>query len=840
MRRPLNAPPLQNIALALTALCGTAHAQEANTTASGTVATIVVTGSREGTTALKSLAPVQVVDAVALRATGESDLRTALASVSPSYINVISNGGALAKNTRGSSLRGLSGNQVLILVNGKRRHGSSLINNSGGASLGSSAADLGHIPVSAVERVEVLTDGAAAQYGSDAIAGVINVILKSEAVGGAADITYGEYNHSVAKVGDIGDAGRTETANLNKGLELGSNGGFLNLSASVQDTGDSAVLGPWKQPTKPIWQLYAAPGDPREATANRYVWSNVEVVPIQRQASASWNLELPLNEDIKLYSFATYSHRNSRAKGSFRSETNGTANVVTTPGGYGPSLQTIEKDYQLNVGLTGTNLLGWSWDAGLSYGRNRADISVLNTINASFGTLVPLGDLYVGNLDFKETLATANFRRAFTTGLFSEPLRTTVGAEYRFSELALGPGEYYSYAGGGYVFPSDYPAVNLRGTLAGAGSAFLTGFSPQFAFDKDRNNKALFIDLSQQLTPKWQAGLAARVERYSDFGSAVSGKLSNRYEVSPALALRGTVSNGFRAPSLAEQYYSSATVQPTNDPITNTSYISYNYDTVPPDSPAAVALGASKLKAEKSNNISLGAVLTPTASLSASLDVYQIDIKDRIYLTGAFNGFNTPVVANILKAAGLTSSQAVKYFANIGKTRTRGLEAKLDYTAGSTTWGLSYAYNQQKVLSVNTPAALQKAGLSLLGRDRIALLEEALPQHILRGTLGWRIGAWQVDVVESFYSKTRTVNNVLNADQDSVSPNAFITDASVGYRFTKELKATIGSRNLFNKRALDQPAALASTLNYENPYPNQNTPYGFGGAFYYARLNYQW
>ena len=581
MRRPLNAPPLQNIALALTALCGTAHAQEANTTASGTVATIVVTGSREGTTALKSLAPVQVVDAVALRATGESDLRTALASVSPSYINVISNGGALAKNTRGSSLRGLSGNQVLILVNGKRRHGSSLINNSGGASLGSSAADLGHIPVSAVERVEVLTDGAAAQYGSDAIAGVINVILKSEAVGGAADITYGEYNHSVAKVGDIGDAGRTETANLNKGLELGSNGGFLNLSASVQDTGDSAVLGPWKQPTKPIWQLYAAPGDPREATANRY-------------------------------------------------------------------------------------------------------------------------------------------------------------------------------------------------------------------------------------------------------------------EVSPALALRGTVSNGFRAPSLAEQYYSSATVQPTNDPITNTSYISYNYDTVPPDSPAAVALGASKLKAEKSNNISLGAVLTPTASLSASLDVYQIDIKDRIYLTGAFNGFNTPVVANILKAAGLTSSQAVKYFANIGKTRTRGLEAKLDYTAGSTTWGLSYAYNQQKVLSVNTPAALQKAGLSLLGRDRIALLEEALPQHILRGTLGWRIGAWQVDVVESFYSKTRTVNNVLNADQDSVSPNAFITDASLGYRFTKELKATIGSRNLFNKRALDQPAALASTLNYENPYPNQNTPYGFGGAFYYARLNYQW
>lgn len=805
---------------------------------------VVVTGTRVNTTVLRSLSPVQVVGGEALRATGAVDLRTALAAVNPSYININSNGGALAKNVRGSSLRGLAGNHVLVLVNGRRRHGTSLINNSGGASLGSSAADLGHIPVNLVERVEVLTDGASALYGSDAIAGVVNVILKASPLGGAANLSYGEYNHDVAKVNGRGDAGRT----INAGIELGFEpfeDSVLTLGLSAHRTGDSHVTGPWKQPTRAIWQLYAAPGDPREATADRAVHANIEAVPLQDALSVGANFSAALGGGLRLSSFATFSSRESKAKGSYRSETNGTAHVETTPGGYGPALRTIEDDWQLNVSLAGGEATGWEWDVGASHGRNYARFAILNTTNASFGALVPLGDLYAGNLAFDESILQGQLRRAFAHGAAAEPLRVTAGAEWRHNSLALGQGEFYSYAGGGYVFPADYPAVNLRGTLAGAGSAFLTGFSPQFEFDRSRNNKALFIDFSQRFTPTLEAGVAARYERYSDFGSALSGKLSGRWQASESVALRSTVSNGFRAPSLQEQFYTSATVQPTNDPITNTSYISYNYDTLPQDAPAALALGATPLRAEKSRNVSVGVVFTPSRSTSVTLDLYQIDITDRIYLTSAFNGFNNATVAGILRAAGLTTQQQVRYFTNVGDTQTRGLEFKAETTTrhgnwGQAAWSLSWGRNEQKVKQLNTPAVLANAGLSLLGRDRLVLLEETLPQNIVRAGVQWKRGNWQIDLVERWYDKTRSVNNVLNEAQDSISPQAFITDASLAWNVAASTKVTIGANNLFNRRAPNQPEALASTINYENPWPNQTTPWGIGGAFYYLRFNHAW
>lgn len=807
--------------------------------------TVVVTGSRVETTALKALSPVQLIKGETLRETGASDLRRALSLVTPSYININSNGGALAKNVGGSSLRGLSGNQVLVLVNGKRRHGTSMINNSGGATLGSSAADLGLIPISAVERVEVLTDGAAAQYGSDAIAGVINVILKSAASGGSADVSYGEYNHDVSKVGDLGDAGATYTGGLNSGFALGDNGGFLNLSLAYLKTGDSHTVGPWKDPSQPIWQIYAAPNDPREATANRNVPENYEVVPIQESTSFTYNLGVPLNDNLELYSFATYSPRTSEAKGSFRSETNATANVITTPGGYSSRLQTKEEDMQVNLGIKAEDILGWSWDAGLSYGQNRADINVLNTTNPSFGALLPLQNMHAGDLKFAESIASLSARRAFDTGLFVNPLNVTLGTEYRYDSLSLGSGEYYSYAGGGFRYPDDYPAVNLRGKLAGAGSAFLTGFSPQFEFDEARHNTAYYVDFAQQITEKWDSGLALRYENYSDFGSAVAGKFSNRYQFNEVVAVRGTLSNGFRAPSLAEQNYQSATVQPVNDPITNTSYISYYYDTLRPDSPAAQALGAKKLKPEKSTNASFGLVFTPTDSLSASVDLYQIDIRDRIFLTGAFNGFNNPAVAQALIDAGLTSQQQVRYFTNFGKTQTRGIEFRLDYDIdydryGKAHWGLSYARNKTEVKSVNDPAVLKNAGLSLLDRERITLLEEGLPQNIARASLDWELGKFMVQLTEHYYSKTRAVNNALNRAQDSTTSDSFITDAAVSYLVTDNLKATLGANNVFNKRPPNQPDTLASTINHEDPYANRNTPYGIGGGFYYARLSYDW
>ncbi|MCO8167520.1 TonB-dependent receptor [Pseudomonas sp. 21LCFQ02] len=807
---------------------------------------VVVTGSRVETTALKALAPVQLIKGDSLRATGERDLRRALASVSPAFSTINFNGGALGKTVGGSSLRGLSGNEVLVLVNGKRRHGSSMINNSGGASLGSSAADLGLIPISAVERVEVLTDGAAAQYGSDAIAGVINVILKSALSGGSADISYGEYNHDVSKVHNLGDAGATSTAGLNSGFALGDNGGFANLSLQYSKIGDVNTVGAWKQPSKSVWQIYAASDDPREATADRHVKDGqYETLPKQETIQAAYNISLPINDTVSLYSFATYSPRNSTAKGSYRSETNATSNIATTPGGYSPDLQTKEEDLQLNLGIKNEALLGWSWDAGLSYGQNQADINVWNTTNASFGSLLSLQNMDAGSLKFTESIASLTAQRDIDTHVFEQPLNVTLGAEYRYNTLALGAGEYYSYANGGYKYPSDYPAANLRDTFAGTGSSFFTGYSPEFEFNKARHNVAYYADFSQQLTDKWNSGLAVRYENYSDFGSALAGKFSNRYQFNQQVAVRGTISNGFRAPSLAEQYYQSALVRPVNDPITNTTYVSYYYDTLRTDAPAARALGAKELKPEKSINFSLGLVFTPTDQLSVSLDAYQIDISDRIYLTGAFNGFNNSSVANALTSAGLTSQQQVRYFANVGDTKTQGAELKLDYDAqygayGQAHWSLAYARNKTNVKRINNPAVLANSGLSLLDRERVVLLEEAIPQNTLHGSLNWQLGNVQIQLTQHYYSKTRAVNNVLNKSQDSVTTDAFTTDASISYWVTDNLKATAGANNVFNKRAPDMPDSLASSINEENPTANRNTPWGTNGAFYFARLSYDW
>ncbi len=831
--------------LTLAGSCGPLAAQTAPiapTADSGNEA-VVVTGSRSATTALKSLAPVQVVGGDALLATGEPDLRRALAAVAPSYLTIQSNGGGLLKGAGASSLRGLSGNQVLYLVNGRRRHGSSLINNRGGASIGSSAADIGHIPVAAVQRVEVLTDGAAAQYGSDAIAGVINVILKSDSSGGSAEYSIGEYNHDTAKLGGIGDAGRTQTLNANQGFELGDRG-FLNLSLSALDVGLARTQGAWKAPSRTNLQLYGAAGDPREATASRWVHTATVPFPEQQQGNAAYNLQLELPNDITLYSYGTLSSRDTRTPGSYRTETNGTSHVVTTPGGYGPSLKVVEQDWQVDAGARGKNLLGWAWDAGLSLGSNRADVTILNTINASFGPTVPLQDMGWGDLKFTEALLSLTVNRGFNTSL-ADPLRVTAGAEYRRNTLKLGAGDPLSYENGGYRYPDDYPAVNLRGTLAGVGSAFMTGTSPDFAFDEQRHNQGVFIDFSQRFTPDWEAAFATRYERYSDFGGALSGKLSTRYQAAPWLALRGTVSNGFRAPSLAEHHYASAQVQPVNDLITGTSYVSYDYDTLRWDAPAASALGARALRPEKSNNFSIGAVFTPADRLSLTIDLYRIDIRDRIYLTGSFNGFNNAAVASLFRNAGLTTEQTVKFFTNIGNTRTQGLEFKADYSSrhgrwGNATWGLTWGYNDTKVTRINTPAVLQQAGLSLLGRDRIVQIEEGLPRNVVRGSVNWVLGKWRLNVVESWYDKTRTVNNVTNPAQDSITSTAFITDASLSYDVTPQLRVTLGSRNLFNKKADNTPESIAFNQSYENPTPLGSTPYGTAGAFYYARLNYQW
>ncbi|MEM9964150.1 MAG: TonB-dependent receptor, partial [Asticcacaulis sp.] len=702
------------------------------------VSTVIVTGSRKGTTEYHSLSPVSVVTASSLGKTGEVDLRTALSAVSPSYLaSQASNGSSSSKPVRTAALRGLGGNHVLVLVNGRRRHNTSLLNNTGGSA--GAPVDLGLIPTASVSRIEVLSDGASAQYGSDAIGGVINIILKKNPDGGTLSAQFGGYDDdSISKIGGIGDNAFTSTLTYHQGFGLGTQGGFLNLSGDYRRILSSNVVGAVGDPTINARKIYADPNDPRELTEDRYK-QVTEVVPWGWAGNVGFNLELPVTAATHFYANGTYSESSLASTGTYRSENNPAHIIGIAPdGGYVPTLVTRQKDYQVSAGFAGGDLAGWVWDASLSYGRNRARMYV-NGVNASLGFDAVYRDaIYVGELQASEALANLDLQRSVTTGLFAEPLDIAIGLEYRYNDFSEGMGEEYSYLNGGFIYPTDYISPILAGRPAGIGSPFMTGFTAEEVGEWDRDNYAAYADFSQSITSKLKVGLAARYEHYSDFGGQWSGKLSGRYELTDSFAIRAAVNNGFRAPSLAEQYTTKGNQGPFNNGGTIIQVNAYN--SIRHDAPAAIALGAKPIDPEISLNYSLGFVARPLPNLDISLDVFQIEIEDRIGLTGQFNGTATNAaglaVAKALRDAGIDPNVRVQYFTNIGDTLTRGLEFKVNYRSdfghlGLVNWSLSTALNRQSVTrTTEAPTDLAAAGLKLLQDTAAVTLRHGTPKHI--------------------------------------------------------------------------------------------------------------
>jgi iron complex outermembrane receptor protein len=811
---------------------------------------IVVTGSRTATTEFQSTSPITVVSAKSLEATGQPDLRTSLSAIAPSFLaSQGSNGSSSSKPVRSAALRGLSGFHTLVLVNGKRRHNTSLLNNTGGSS--GAPVDLSLIPASSVARIEVLSDGASALYGSDAVAGVVNIILKGDVEGGSASGQIGAYDSGRAHVGGLGERGRTINLSLNQGFKIGSDGGFLNLSAEYRNILDSNVVGPIRtaSPTDAVSRIFAVIGDPRETTESRYR-QLTEVVPYGEAWSVGANLEIPLGETLRFYANGTYSENALRSTGTYRSENNVATIVNVSPvGGYVPVLNTKQRDYQFIGGLTG-DFGAWNWDASLSYGQNRGQMHV-NGINASFGGAHSYHDFYIGELKAGELIANIDVRRPLEVSWGAGPLELAFGGEYRRNTFSEGVGEPDSYQNGGFIYPATYPSVFLRGKAAGIGSPFMTGFSPAQAGNWSRSNWAGYLDLAQDVTDALKIGLSGRYEHYSDFGGRLSGKFSARYEITPGLALRATVNNGFRAPSLAEQF---TTVVNQGPNIVNGVSVQINtYNSIRFDAPAAQALGAKALKPETSVNFSAGIVARPAPNLNISIDAFQIKIDDRIGLTGQFNpSLNTPAgiaVRSLLTAAGLDPTLRVQYFANIGDTRTRGVEFKANYftdlgSAGQVDWTLSAAYNRQKV--TGTTAAippLASAGLVLLQTSARVALEHSSPRLIGRGIVDWTLGDFNLRATETYFSRTYTSNTNFPDDvrYNAIQRAAFITDLALSYNLTDAAKLTVGANNLFDRGADNIPAIATSLQTVGATYPLPvASPFGQGGRFLYARIGLSW
>lgn len=769
---------------------------------------VTVTGTRgEQRTVIKSPAPIDVIPAAQLNTVGRDGLQETLNALLPSYNLPAMSGAGASGVIRAAGLRGLNADQVLVLVNGKRRHNSGLLQSGSWTSSGSTPSDLDLIPANLIERIEVLRDGAAAQYGSDAIAGVINVILKQQDSGGQASASFGK-NY-------LGD-GATRKQSVNQGFAL-PNDGFFHLALENRNQDRFTRSEPV------VREGFASNGVTRVPEAYEVVnegYGN----PESRITNFAYNAELPLDDVTSLYSFSTLSHRDGYKHANFRQATaNGNITEIY-PGGASAKRPLDEDDFQVVLGAR-SEIAGWNADLSTSYSRDYIRLTTSRNLNASFGPESPT-NFYMGSQTFKQWVNNLDFTKGFDTGL-AKPTQVSFGFEHRFEDWKLGEGEYLSWARGDYVYTGG-PYVGREPNT----SSSVRGVSPEDAGQADRNVYAGYVDVGFYPTEKLYAAVALRHERYDDSaGSTTNGKLTTRYDFTPEFALRATASNGFRAPSLAQNVYQQSSV--SSYQATTNGYTQYYYKHLAPGSQVAQALGAKDLKPEKSQNFSVGLTWQPLPKMSATLDVYQINIDDRLVLSDILTG--SDVVA-IMESYGLQDFNGAQFYTNAVDTRTRGIDLLTDYRAdygrfGQVRWSAAFNHNETKIKSIKNDITTP-SGEGVFGHSAQGYLLRGNPRDKVILGADWRLGQWRTNLRLTRYGEVTQPGS--SADTDRTFSAKWITDLNVGYDFSNGLTVEAGANNLFDV-VPDDDGITSSTGLGKYGYIS---PFGFGGGYWYTRLAY--
>jgi iron complex outermembrane recepter protein len=804
----------------LTSLSAVALAQEKG------LEEIIVTGVRGAPrTITTSPTPIDVLNAQDIERVGRVGALQALSALAPSFTVPTRAGGGTASVISTGGLRGLNPDQTLVLVNGHRRHKTSLINSVSALYLGSVPVDLDLLPTSAIGRIEVLRDGAAAQYGSDAIAGVINIILKDTSSGGSVSTSWSENF-------DRGD-GQVSQAQGNVGFQLGSEG-FVNLSVSAksQEQSNRSLPLPTSIP------IFRAP-DAREATADRLIFKTYGQYP-QKGVNSSYNLELPLAA-AQLYSSGTLSIRESqlpftpRLNNSDRTTGSNTALPEVYPNGYVPTQVIDETDFDLTLGVRG-DVSDWNWDVSSVYGRNRADQDTIMNINASLGPTSPR-EFKIGVLTSSEWVTSVDLTRALDTDMGE--LQVSFGAQVRRETYGVEAGDAAGYITGNYVTPAGQPFAGQRPP---GGAQATPSFRPEDEADVSRSNYAGYAELGLTPNERFFIGVAGRYENYNDdSGDTLIGKVNSRYELTDDLAVRGAFSTGFRAPSLAQQYYASTTNQfRTVNGVPNVALL---IKTLPVGSREAVALGAEPLTPEESVNTSIGLAYNPIPELSLTIDGYRINVDDRISVTSTLAGVDaagrfTPVSA-ILVANGLNPNLSAQYFTNAIDTRTEGLDVVASWrqnldSYGTVRWSLAYNRNYTKILRVkDNPSELAALGPTFVLFDRASRgpLTSGTPQDKFVLGANWDIDRFNLNVRAARYGEF-TVTSTVVANDRTYSPE-WIVDLEASADITENYGISIGANNLFNTYPDD--IGIFNTNLGLGQYPT-SSPFGFTGGSYYVRL----
>lgn len=799
----------------------TTAAPAANEADSNEVGTgeIVVTGVRgQPRSMVDSPTPVDVVGAKELETGGRANLYQNLQVIVPSFNQPSKSGSGTGSAIQTGGLRGLNPDHTLVLINGTRRHHTSLINISQALYNGSVPVDLGMIPASGIERIEVLREGAAAQYGSDAIAGVININLK-KTPGGSISAQYGQNF-------DRSD-GEVLVVRADYGVEVADTGNFnvFAFASSGEQSDRSFAIASNRQ----IYPLVNGQPDPREATVDRKINKSFGAFPY-RLLSGGFNFENEFN-DVTVYTFGIANKRRSEILYPPQIPNSGTTGIPEIyPDIFYPNFIIEETDAQLAVGARG-QLSGWDWNISSSYGQNRAKESLDDSLNASLGPSSPTS-FYLGTLISKEWSNSLDVTRQFEVG--GGELQVSFGAQHRYDSFSIKAGEPASYIQGGYVRPAGQPFASTP-TVPGAQS--VPGFRPENAGSWSRNILGLYAELGYDLNERFFIGASGRYEHFSDSaGSSLVGKFLTRYKFTDWAAVRGSIGNGFHAPALAQTHYSNARSAVSTAPATLGQTITTATITV--DSPAAIALGAKPLRPEKSVDASIGLTLTPLPNLTMTVDGYIVKLNDRIALTGILQG---TAVNNILVANGLPPNLAAQYFTNAIDTRTKGVDVVASYRTGLGSAGdlrltAAFNYNKTKITNViPTPAALTALGSSYVLIDRVTrgYLEDGIPDTKLALSANWTVGPLELNLQGIHYGKFSVRNNTIANDR--TFPAEFITNISVKYHLSEKVSIAAGADNLFN--VYPPATAIArQDLGY-NQYP-RTSPYGFTGGSYWGRVQF--
>jgi iron complex outermembrane receptor protein len=780
-----------------------------------TLKDVVIVGSRNTKrTVVNSAVPIDIINIKDVTTqSGKLEINQLLQYIAPSFNANKQSGSDGADHVDPASLRGLGPDQTLVLINGKRRHQSSLVNLFGTRGRGNTGTDLNAIPASSIKRIEILRDGAAAQYGSDAIAGVINIVLNDNINELNGSVTYGVFNtnakgdflpetpntkgyrldqngngNSYGKNQDF-DGGSVKVA-ANYGVAIGEKGGYVNLTTEYINKNKTL---------RPAYDFRKGFGDAAIQSFNLFA-----------------NMAIPISDKTEFYAFGGRNYRDTDAYAFTRNDGERVVESIY-PGGYTPRITSNIIDNSLSAGFRTETTGGWKIDISNTYGKNLFHYYIKGTINASLEAASPT-EFDAGGHTLTQNTTNFDFSKNYDSVL--EGLNLAFGAEYRtenFTIFAGDEGSYATYDTNGIPIrdPANQnaPIDPISGNPRPGGSQGFPGYSPLNTVDKGRTNLSLYTDAELDITDAFLISGAVRFENYSDFGSTLNGKLAMRLKASKNINFRGSVSTGFRAPSLAQIYY-------------NLHFTNFNAGgatevlLAPNNSPITRAFGIQKLDEEKALNASLGFTAT-FGDFTATVDGYFIKVKNRIVLTGYFDA----TVLNI----GVSEAQ---FFVNGVDTKTTGLDLVLAWKKkfGESLFSATLVgnINNMKIDNINNGSLPEE---TFFGRRDRAFLLASAPKNKFGLNLNYARHKFDAGLAFTHFSKVVLVDY---GDEDDTYYPRVVTDLTVGYQLTKSLKLSVGSNNLFNV----YPTKQDEQGNTEAGGYWDAVQMGFSGAYYYARLGF--